>query len=77
MAADTIFKDQLKQVQTKLQKEYAALEKLQETQRKEPDMGRRYEIQEAKNKLAPLQAEEGELLRTISRLNGGKQYTIE
>jgi septal ring factor EnvC (AmiA/AmiB activator) len=77
MAADDVFKKQLKEVQTKLEKEMAALEKLQEEQRGKPDTGRRYAIQEAKNKLAPLQAEEGELLRTISRLNCGKQYTIE
>jgi hypothetical protein len=71
------FKDQLKKVQTELAKQQRELETLQDKQRKNPDTGARAAIQEAKNRLAPLQNEEGELLRAISRQAGGRQFGVE
>jgi hypothetical protein len=71
------FKDQLKKVQAELGKAQKELEAMQEKQRKKPDAGARSAIQEAKNRMAPLQAEEGELLRAISRAAGGRQLGVE
>jgi peptidoglycan hydrolase CwlO-like protein len=71
------FNDQLKKVRAEAAKAQKELEALQEQNRKKPDVSLRYQIQEAKNRLAPLQNEEGELQRAISRLAGGRQFGVE
>jgi hypothetical protein len=71
------FNDQLKKVRAEAAKVQKELEALQDKQRKSPDVALRYQIQEAKNRLSPLQNEEGELLRAISRQAGGRQFGVE
>jgi Skp family chaperone for outer membrane proteins len=72
-----LFQDELKRVRAEAAKMQKDLEALQEKQRKAPSTELRYQIQEAKNRLAPLQNEEGELQRAISRQAGGRQFTVE